>query len=1427
MKHSFYHICLLVLALAAGSSTQAQQVHKLAVTDISRVAQKAPTQGKERAAMEIHGTGASETFVLSTTALIADVEVSATAGLTVSPTHVPMGSKDVTITVTNTTTIRKHSGKVILRSADEREYVDVITYGTELEQRDLSQNPVYAGGSDSNKTFSGFTPGSNGYTVEFKAKVDDTAKHFFPFAVTDQGVGFKGYVSSDGIGLYNSETKKGLSNPSNGGTFYNTDGLYHTYRYAVTSDKRVIIYRDGILVDTLRTQDLALPADFYTGNGEVKENLIKNGDFEGEYDFSKSRNIVTYIEGWDVYPWDQYNSTQDIVTEERSNEVDQNDHVVSIDRYMWSDGWAAAEISQVIGVAPNEIYSLSALAKGGMKSDGTKLGSLRIQDMQNSDNKAVISVTSDSWQTYAQDFETKDNTKEIRVTLYLERDKWGASVSPLRVDNVKMTGVSRVVSPTVGFTNDAADLAYFTYDTTGAYAPLTSEITTSADSVVIRGTNAFQVITVDGKNLISDIKVSATNGLLVWPQTIKAGSGATQIRITNLTTRKQAVGKVILRSADQRKYVKVVTYGTELERRDLSQNPVYAGEFVSHKEFTDFTPGENGFTVEFKARVDDVDKGIYPYAVTQQGVGFKGYVENQGVGIFNSSSKHGLSNPSNGGTFYNTDGLYHTYRYAVTSDKRVIIYRDGILIDTLRTQDFALQPEWYVAEGKASRNLIKNGDFEGEWDFSKSRNITNYIEGFQVNPWDQYNSYQDIVHEERSNEVDQENCVLSMNRYKWEDGYSAGEVSQIVNVSPGQIYTLSALAKGGIKSDGTKLGSLRIQDMQNSDNKTVLTIDSDNWKTYSTDFETKGNTREIRVSCYIERDKWGASISALKVDDLKLAGYSRTLISAIGFDNSAADLAYFTYDTTGAYAPPVIEIATSADSLEINGTGASQSFVVNTQNLISDVSLTATHGFSVTPSVIKAGAANTTVTVTNLTTLRKNAGKIILRSADLRKSVYVKSYGTELEQRDLSQNPVYTGNEAGKTFVDFEPGDNGYTVEFKAKVDDTGKDVYPFAVTDQGVGFKGYVSSDGIGLYNSETKKGLSNPTNGGTFYNTDGLYHTYRYAVTSDKRVIIYRDGILIDTLRTQDLALPADFYTGNGDVKENLIKNGDFEGEYNYSESRGIVTHIEGWDVSPWDQWNSTQDIVTEERSNLIDQSNHVLSVNRYKWEAGWAAAEISQIIGVAPNELYSLSALVKGGIKSNGTQLGSLRIQDMQNSDNKAVIPITSDSWQTYAQDFETKDNTKEIRVTFYLERDAWGASISALRADDVKLTGVSRTVAPKVGFIGDAADLAYFTYDTTGAYAPLIADMTAHDITDATGLTDKKSDRHPLQWRTDGDRLRLTNLPEAAVITLYDMRGRKLKEVKASGWSAIVSLPSRGVFICTVRDRNEKQVIKIRY
>ena len=562
---------------------------------------------------------------------------------------------------------------------------------------------------------------------------------------------------------------------------------------------------------------------------------------------------------------------------------------------------------------------------------------------------------------------------------------------------------------------------------------------------------------------------------------------------------------------------------------------------------------------------------------------------------------------------------------------------------------------------------------------------------------------------------------------------------------------------------------------------------------------------------------------------MKLTGVDRNVAAKIGFKNNGADVAYFTYDTTGAYAPAFASLTTSVDSISIDGTGSVQKIEVNAENLTSDIKVSATHGFAVSPVVIKAGTSKQTITVTNVTTLAENTGKVILRSGDLRKYVALSSFGSPLPVKDISQNPVYAGGEdVNKTFEGFNPSSNGYTVEVRAKVDDASKELFPFAVSNDKIGFKGYVKSESMGLYNGAntfiSDEGISNPANGGTFYNTDGLYHTYRYAVTSDKRIFVYRDGLPVDTFRVADLAMQPEWCVENGRAFRNLLKNPDFEGEWNFSKSRNIVTRIEGWDVYPFDQYNSTQDIEAEERNNEVDMNNHVLSMKRYMWNDGWSAGQISQIVDVAPNEIYSFSALAKGGIKKDGTQLGSLRIEDLQNADNKVTIPVTSDDYHTYACDFETLANTKQIRVYFNLERDKWGASISALKVDDVQLRGYSRNVAQQIGFENNGADIAYFAFDNDGAYAPMLPGLTAKEITNAIENVENGNNDGFKAVAAD-NMLMVYGVADGSRVVVYSANGTQVATVNSYKHGTGIALPGNGIYVVAAFNGGDKKVAKV--
>ena len=405
--------------------------------------------------------------------------------------------------------------------------------------------------------------------------------------------------------------------------------------------------------------------------------------------------------------------------------------------------------------------------------------------------------------------------------------------------------------------------------------------------------------------------------------------------------------------------------------------------------------------------------------------------------------------------------------------------------------------------------------------------------------------------------------------------------------------------------------------------------------------------------------------------------------------------------------------------LTINGTNASSSFIVNSEALLGkEITITAPNGFTVTPTVIAANSGKQKVKVTLNSTKRLTEGKIILRSGDVRSYLKVKGYGTALPVKDIAASPAYKkGNDKEFTKA-FTPNSKGYTIEFKIKTDDSEKSFYPYFV----------------------------NATNGkaggkGKFYNNDGQAHIYRFAITPDNRAFIYRDGIPVDSVRIIDYAPQPNFAEKVGKPVENLLKNPNFEGEFDINPETKLVSRVEGWDVVISDRWNSEQQILPEEIDNNQDLDNHVFEIRPYKWAAGWSDGILMQVVDVVPNENYTLSALLKGGIaKKEGKLTGKMIIEEVQDPEKKVITEIASDNWETYSMDYTTSAECNQIRVSFTVGRGGWGNDIGAVRVDNAKLTGTSRTYSPKFGFIDNTADVEYFTIDESGAYAPAQPEIT---------------------------------------------------------------------------------------
>lgn len=442
--------------------------------------------------LKINGTNKSATFTINSATLQTDqpIIITASSGFTVNPTTLPANSKKAKITVTLLSTKNVTEGQVILRSGDTRSYVNIKGYGTPLLTKEISNSPIYAGGNDATfeQSNEAFKPSKNGYTMEFKIKTNDVNKVFHPYVVNELGIGFKAYITSSGIGLYNGTNKIEIVNPTTSmpegrGKFYNDDERAHTYRFAMASDNRLFIYRDGILIKETRAIDYGNAPGMAAEAGDPVENLLKNPCFEGEFETeSETEKLARAIEGWNILIQDKYNSEQFIKKQEIDNQLDINNHILSLQRYKWADGWSGAEIGQIVDVVPNEAYTFSTLAKGGIKKEGNLLGKIKIQEVQNNELGTEVEIGSDNWETYSMDYTTSENCNQIRIIYYLERDKWGASITPLEADNAKLTGKGRTYIPKIGFDNSASDIEYFTFDTTGAYAPAKPEITTNFKS---------------------------------------------------------------------------------------------------------------------------------------------------------------------------------------------------------------------------------------------------------------------------------------------------------------------------------------------------------------------------------------------------------------------------------------------------------------------------------------------------------------------------------------------------------------------------------------------------------------------------------------------------------------------------------------------------------------------------------------------------------------------------------------------------------------------------------------------------------------------------------------------------------------------------------------------------------------------------------
>ena len=89
---------------------------------------------------------------------------------------------------------------------------------------------------------------------------------------------------------------------------------------------------------------------------------------------------------------------------------------------------------------------------------------------------------------------------------------------------------------------------------------------------------------------------------------------------------------------------------------------------------------------------------------------------------------------------------------------------------------------------------------------------------------------------------------------------------------------------------------------------------------------------------------------------------------------------------------------------------------------------------------------------------------------------------------------------------------------------------------------------------------------------------------------MFVYLDGMPVDTLRAEDFGNQPDWAVENGSVEDNLLKNPGFEKEHGDTIS-GSYREVEGWQLSPFDQYNCSYFVVNQEINNELDKDNHIM--------------------------------------------------------------------------------------------------------------------------------------------------------------------------------------------------------------------------------------------
>ena len=125
--------------------------------------------------------------------------------------------------------------------------------------------------------------------------------------------------------------------------------------------------------------------------------------------------------------------------------------------------------------------------------------------------------------------------------------------------------------------------------------------------------------------------------------------------------------------------------------------------------------------------------------------------------------------------------------------------------------------------------------------------------------------------------------------------------------------------------------------------------------------------------------------------------------------------------------------------------------------------------------------------------------------------------------------------------------------------------------------------------------------------------------------------------------------------------------------------------------------------------------------------------------------------------------------------------------------------------------------------MQLTGMGRKLDQLVGFNNAGSNVEYFTYDVTGAYAPL-APGFGSDL--STGV-DELQAADAAYATVNNTGIVLHNLPAEAKVALYDATGKLVATLPGYLSGDAIELPIRGLYIVAIEAPAGNQTLKVMY